>query len=103
MTETAAAYIRKSILLAGLLMIFITFLLFSAYLEYTLWVENGIIDRLRESTLPNSEFRGWIFSLNFSVIGMVCFICSTSGVRIYQVYRRLKPRQKKKVGPTKSP
>ena len=94
MTELVAAYIRKSILLAGLLTIFTTFLLWSAYLEYTLVMEDGIVDQLRRSTLPNNEVRGWIFSLHFSVIAMACLICGTSGFRIYQVCRWLKSEKR---------
>lgn len=61
---------------------FAIFLVWGVFLEYTLWTEDGIINRLRASTLSNSEVRGWIFSLNFFAVGMTCFCCGIFGARI---------------------
>lgn len=67
-------------------------LVWGAYLEYTLWVEDGIIDRLRASTLSNSEVSGWIFSLNASVILWTGFLCSMLGARIGWLLKSRKRR-----------
>ena len=86
--EKPNPYLRKSVLLAALFTVFTTFLLWGSFLEYTLWVEDGIIDRLRKSDLPNSEVRGWILSLNLSFPVLAYAACVMSGIRIYQLLAR---------------
>lgn len=75
------------------LVVFVVFLVWGAYLEYTLWTKDGIIDRLHASTLSNNEVRGWIFSLNASVILWTGFWCSILGTRIYWLLKSRKRRQ----------
>lgn len=76
---------------------FAVFLVCSAFLEYTLWTEDGIIDRLRVSTLSNSEVRVWIFSLNFFAAGFTCLWCGIFGSRIYWLLksRRIRTERRK--------